>query len=922
MKKKIISVGFAVAVLLTLASCKETAVNTVVPYGSLSDSKVYANIGTTSQISEKKLYDLMKRDGYSKMLESLKLDLFKDIMENKDYFDYSKEEDRYKINSSLVSAIYGVSSYDSFKEMKNKDKTTAINKYVDNLFKNGTKKEDGTYFTVSDIEAITITEAKYEGESVFEATFPKELYKSYIYDIAMDKYAIANIKDPNSEYYYKNEYVKGEGKNSYYITDNDVRDYYYTTYKNYKDYQGIVIKFASEAQAIATMESVNGSTTIAPENALQTYLSIYNQRYVTRNHLSLDNYLDDDNVNLRITPDKNDFTSISSNLEDFFKDMENGEYLSTYYNIGGSYYLIYRISGSDVVEWENLDDAQKAPGTNEKTIYDKVLDILIKKKNLTSLKSKLESERYEEIAENGLVIYDPVYSYLYDQDREEYEINNKSSETLIYEFEYNSTKFSLSVDDFYPILEAQYGMDTAIDYLSNQYYLSLDKMVEKIDEDDVTTYRSNLNEEIKQFNKGKKDYNKNIGVETYLQLTYSMSNVDDIVSDYKASLVEAKALSYYGNHASSADNTLFDTNSTLFKNFETIYKEIYEKFFSATISHILIGIDEDGSGSYSDPDIYRANLASDELRNKFDETIINLANAIISEVNVLKVSKDIKDALTYIVTAYDNNYKIASLSYKEGREITWYDLKNEFPIALKAEDLGEINNSNASNYVSEFSVAARDLYNKVKDGTIKESDVEDKGVLQFSTDISTTEDLCKTVYGFHILNIYEIGDQKTAQFLKENDSVDDDREDEGYKTYEHLPIVVEPDSDDDDDEPDLTLYADSYSENDYASTSQLFMYFYEYVNSGSASSLKSSCKTAISEIFDGIISNYTSDSFKEWRMIKQMNITFAGDTDNTKINWYVSNLEKDLVGYDYTEFTLYTDWIDSEKFDWTIDFTK
>lgn len=929
MKKKIISLCLAATVAFTLASCKSD-VNKSVPYGSLSDSVEYASVGNgLASISEKKLYDLMKKDGYSLMTKELKNQLFSDILNNKDYFDYSREDERYQINATLVSSIYGVSTYESFKDLKSKDKTISVQKYVDSLFENGTKKADGSYFTVNDILSITITESIYEGESVFEALFPEELYKDYIYDIAMENYAISVIKDENSEYYYKNEYVSGEGKNSYYITDEDIRDYYYTTYKYYNDYQGIVIKFASEAQANLIIDAALNGADISSDSevALSQYARIYNQRYVTRDHISSDieELNENEYFNIRVFNNNNQFTNrYSSQFETFFKEMNNGEYLTNYFNIDGYYYLVYRYSGDEIVEWEELDEVDKVAGDGS-TIYDKILEELISSKNVSSLVSKLVSERYEDLIDDEAIeIYDPVYSYLFDQDYEDYEINSKSSDTLIYKFNYNEKEFCLSVDDFYQILENNYGIDTAIDYLSDQYYLSLDKMVEKIDSDTLEDYEDSINDEVKKFKKGKTSYSKKIGVTTYLQLTYGQNTISDVVEAYKADLVAAEAQSYYGNHE-AVDGVSFNVDSTLFKNFETIYKDVYENYFSATISHILIGIDEDFSGSYTDPDIFRENLITDDLRQLFDETIINLCNAIIEEVKVLTISLDVKDALDYIVTAYDNNYKIASLSYKNGEEITWYDLKNQFPISLKAEDLGEIDNSSATSYVSEFSTAAKNLYNLVIDGTISETDVEDKGVFEFSEEISSIDVLCKTVYGYHMLNIYAIGEQDSAQFLKDNDSTDDDRD--GYNIYEHLTIVVDPaeesDDDDEDEEEDYTLFADAYSDNDYASTSQLFIYFYESIN-GSSSSLKSSSKTAIASIFDNIISTYTSSTFVEWRLLNQMNIKFANDTDNFIMNYYISNLVNDLYGYELerTDFTLYTDWVDSSVYDWTIDFSK
>ena len=195
MKKSLISLTVLGLSTMALVSCG-TSVNSETPYGTISDIDSYATLGDYS-ISKKQLYDLMRSSGYSSVLKSIKEKMFSDVITDKTYFEYSQAndpDDYYTINQNLVSAIYGASTVDAFKALTDENKATQIEKYVDTLFNNGTKKSDGSYFTKADIEAITISFTQDEnGDDQFVAEFPYELYESYVFDMAMNNYALAQF---------------------------------------------------------------------------------------------------------------------------------------------------------------------------------------------------------------------------------------------------------------------------------------------------------------------------------------------------------------------------------------------------------------------------------------------------------------------------------------------------------------------------------------------------------------------------------------------------------------------------------------------------------------------------------------------------------------------------------------------------------
>ncbi|MCR5706220.1 MAG: hypothetical protein K6G48_05440 [Acholeplasmatales bacterium] len=932
MKKSFISLAVLGLSTMALVSCGAT-VNSETPYGNISNTDSYATLGDYS-ISKKQLYDLMRSSGYSTVLQKIKEDMFSDIVTDKTYFEYSEAndpDDYYTINQNLVSAIYGAASVEAYKELTDEEKATQIEKYVDTLFNNGTKKSDGSYFTKADIEAITISYTTDEnGDDQFVAEFPYELYESYIFDMAMSNYALAQLKNKDFKYYYGNKYISGVGENNYYVEDEDVSDYYYSTGKYFREYRGIVIKFASYAQAERVMQqafATTGSSTIDSSNFLEQYLTIYNIKNATKSDLTEDNYLTDEQTNLSVTKEKNRLTSnYSATFETFFKEMEDGDYLDKPFNVDGSYYLAYRISGEEVVEWDELDDSQKVAGDGT-TVYDEMLDYILENKSISTLASTIVSDALEELVDDDAIeIYDPLIGYNFKQDYDDFTYTSTANNDYVYKFTYEGEEYTYTPEELYEELEPANGTSLAVSYLKNQWALDLSYMEDLIDDDTYDDYKDDLSDEIKSFKKGNKDVSKKLGTSTYLQITYGVSTKAEVLANKKASMILDKVASYFGNPVTS-DST-FDTTSTLFTQFADIYEDLYDAYFSASISHILISVDEDYSGSYSDPDAYRASLEEIDstLADEFDQAVLNIVNAIISEVQILtnldNSTKTVTEALSYIVDAFNNNYKIGSLSYTTGHDVYWNDLKTVFPIVLTTEDLSEIDLFSASNYMEEFSTRVKELYDKVIDGTYDEDEMEETGIFEFTTTQTSLDSLCKTTYGYHILNIYDTDEVDSAKFESSSDSKAD--EDDEYMQYEHLEVVLIPDDadggDDDDDDPEYVIYANGYSDTVYASASQLFVYFYEQTIMGSHSLLKTSVNTAISTVFSGAITFYTSTNFQNWKYLtyELADLTFTDDADKKAM--YTDYLARSLFSYSTHEFTLYTDWTDTTKYNWSIDY--
>ncbi len=890
--KRLFSLMVCLLGIITLASCSSSKVNQEVPYGTI-DNSVYASISNAS-ITNRELYDYLRKDALSVVYQDMKEKLFADVIALCDY--ENDADDKEKINETIISEIYGVSTVDAYKKLTEDSKRVSIEKYIDQRFK------EGKIVTESQLQVSIET---IDGEEVFVATFPEVLVKDKAYSIGLEKYAKAEIKK-----IYNEKYVDGK-KNKFYISEDDIRGYYHNYGKKYNTSQAIVIKFLSQAQAEKIMNEVLGKSYIdlnqSQEDIIQDYINIYNAQYVYREKLNAEDYLESSYVNFIVNNEKNELSALSSQFEDVFLKMEDNQAFSKARNLDGSFYLVYRINSPEIIEWEELEAGDEAVFEQKK---EETLGYLIDSKNTSTYQSELVSDRYDEIYDaNALEIYDPVIAALYNASYSDYELANKFNKNLVYSFTYNDVEYSMTPEELFEKMEKLYGMDTAIGYLVNEYAMSNSVLVAKIESDTISDYTDELDSDIKSFKKGKTSYSKKIGLSAYLTLKYGFSTRALVLEKYYlASNARTELYSYFGSH--TTDGVNFDKDDKLFTNLMNITQKIYEESFTTKISHILISVDDEGNGEAVNPELYIQNLPNESKRDEFKRALLELSQAIISEAKILSLSLTYSEALQYIVTAYNNGYKVPSQG-----NVTW-DSYKKFNFTLKFEDLGEITYITSANYVSQFADEVKNLYNRFKDD---DASIKDKGYLQFTStgeSIDSIEDLCTTTYGYHILNIYSVAQPKSSQFLPSSDSQSD--EDGQYLEYEHLKIVIEPDNDDDDEEPQRYLYANSYSDFDYPSTNQLFIYFYETLNGG-VKSIKSSKQTAIGNVFSGVYSRYVSNNFQNYRVFTMLpELHFANDDANdSKLKNYIHILERTIDNYNINDNYMYEGWFDG-TFDWSV----
>ena len=271
--KKIISLLGVAVIAGTLASCDANR-NTKTPTGNLNLNATYASLDSASNISVSvnEMYNQFRMNGYSTVLNKIKNSLFDNYIKTKK-ISYNNSEFTEKYDKYLLNAIFSVSTVEAYLDLDDKDKETAVAKFVDNqLTSNGIKITD------EEKKLLTPTYNEVEDDLVYRWGSIDSLMESYTYTLAKVEYAKENIEYiRNNEFLYDVDGNKVE--NSYYLpTDGsgdsknsiiDARKNTYSSIQNLtttKDIldgrdpynneadattknQAIVVKFASKAQA-------------------------------------------------------------------------------------------------------------------------------------------------------------------------------------------------------------------------------------------------------------------------------------------------------------------------------------------------------------------------------------------------------------------------------------------------------------------------------------------------------------------------------------------------------------------------------------------------------------------------------------------------------------------------------------------------
>lgn len=484
-------------------------------------------------------------------------------------------------------------------------------------------------------------------------------------------------------------------------------------------------------------------------------------------------YIYDDLSAVRSDVAKQIFTTLT------YDTTETGAYIVNFTSYSGvndsedPYYLIYKLSSSEV----SSDPSAEVLAAYKETMIQTYLD----SKNFNAMCMA------ELRAEAGLQIYDQffVYEYqtyiAYDEDDNPYGISDSANYTNYYKEKsykklkvcelkmkdkvevsdgvYVSEPYAISTDDLY---------DYAMSYTASSYISSttLDKVVLMMKSfteihGTETNYLKSKNWKMKEYASTCQSYNyyyeyykslyQQYGYTYYDTLSeflynYGTRSFDDMVSSLERSTMRNFFVyDYLFDNTNDTDNydlnnlTYTDYGKSLFES--TGFNNLYNNYYDMNVYHVLIYVDYNEDGSADDfNDFYK--LLEDGTITIKDETGAQLTKAkfesYINELETMLLSEVYQDssfsssdvtALSTFVTNYNESSRV------DGK----YAKFKKLGISLMYESLGDVTNSSATSYVNEFESALTTLAEKLYR--------VDKELLGYSI----SDGLTKTIYGYHFI---------------------------------------------------------------------------------------------------------------------------------------------------------------------------
>lgn len=919
--KRFLLVALTLFLGLTITSCKQASTrNTTVPYGSLDLNAVVAQSSKDITLTNDTFYSRLRAKGYDIFTEEIKRTIYEaeinaitKLVHSSSLGDLTSEEKkvlsyedteidgvRYdelkdifvsELSSSLLTSIFSSTDAYTINSKTDKEKQTSIAKYVESMQRQG--------YTIT-ADNISYSDTNEDGTMDIDLEkIPSDILASLILTKAEDFYAQKELyKIADKEYL--NEGTDDEEKNDNYLfKESSIISSYDSSYKTFGTYKAIIITFNSRREAMETMK-VLGDTEITSENVLDSYLKLYNKYYSCYGTQTEDSDL----FSYEVSVDKNELDDISSSVNTLITEtLDNGEFLTEPRNLDDKYVLAYRISTNYVYEEKEFDELDEATRTE--------VERMIKNNLVKANSSSYITTAFKEALDNcSLEIYDPLFEYKFRNSyTDNYDLIDKDNENIGKNliFKLNNTEFT--VESFYDKASSRFGAGIVTEYFQQEYTLKyLDDFVT---EETTKTNKETLEKAIKSFEKNENStYPKEIGLQTYLLNAYGYETKDDVLKYYyqaSSCMSSYKAKVLFDEWATD-EHTISDEAKKVLERILAVGNNSYESLFSINVDHILINIDYDADGNADDPDKFISEHP--EIKERFEAAVENLAQAIYREATYADYKDNsLYDTLAYIVNQYNKGAALLS-----DPTDSWDNYKTEFNFLLRAEQLAsssDITQDSVSSFVTPFADYIKDMYTKATEDEVKLDDngnfftVQD-GKLTEAADGSkiTTETLCKTVYGYHLIVLNDYDGPDSLKFTKdENDS-------NGYQ--EAIQVLISEDEDDETNNVYVTL--SSYNESSTsANLNQLFIYYVQSKN-GDSSSLDSNIESLLSTLFTDPIEKYSSSNFQTMVLLDIINIT-SSDEKITRLVEAERGYYANLV-IDYDSESEYISWI-SKDMDWT-----
>ena len=811
------------------------------------------------------------------------------------------------VNSTLSTNIFSSQDSDTIKKKTDNEREKAIKTYLINSQRKGINltKEDLEFTYPADdasYKIISFNNDKLKGDKlakVIEQILLPEAEKlssqNALYQIADLEYVKAYDADADDV----------ETKNSNYIfKDSSIESTYESSYQTFGTYHAIIIQFNSRKDAIDTIQSlktndgINFANLEDAEKAKDAYLKLYNKYY----SYNTSDSINDERFEYTVNEVKNGFSDLSDGVKELIQTtLEDDDYLTEPRNINNKYVMAIRFDTKYDVSGNNEETKYSELKTKE-ALYKEYL-VKIKYNSLvanassyenTNLKSIIYNRSNNDSTEDDIYIYDPFFeNKFYGSYSTDYNLidSSKFNNDLIFSID----DYKYSVADFYNEASLEYSNTILTNYFELEYaYKYYDEFI------DTDTHDSNveaLETAISDFQSGKNStFGKEIGLETFLLSSYGYTTKDDVIKYYYDA---ASCLSSYTSKKVFTDwaidngegaykyDTKLETSGILF-NLLNEGNSQYTDLFDINLDHFLINIDDDGDGSADDPDEFIKNMTEQE-KTDFQNAVVELARALYTEATYSKYEgNSLYKILTYIKSQYENGEKLKSDDSK-----SWDDYK-KYIFLITVEQLassGDITQSSVSNFVKPFANYVKGVYKSCVDNNVSTkyengqfyyyNTATKTGNIITSADDITTDTLCKTVYGYHVLILNSYSKASETKYTESDDS-------SGVQSK--IQLLIKENTDDSSKNIYVTL--NSYNEDkNKVSFNQFFIYYIQKAN-GVESSLSSNISSLLSSMYDDVISTYTSNNFQTFLLLKKLNITSTNESIKTiltnETNYYAN----------------------------------
>lgn len=456
-----------------------------------------------------------------------------------------------------------------------------------------------------------------------------------------------------------------------------------------------------------------------------------------------------------------------SDMEDTDDTTDGKPYSSRIQTFGDSRYLVFKLNdesetedGILIEDPDNSDAEIFADTAAALAVKADMKAELVESKLTDSYVSTKVNEMYDE---NTLDIYDSVVRLFYEQSYGyDGDDTNKTGDVLA---KIGDTE--ILVDDFYNELESSYGINIALDTLSNKFLMASDDYtISDADMDDYTEQFESIISQFSADNFASSGYPASLGRQNFLLTAFgSRSNDEAIENLYVYPDLRQQYLEDYDVH--------FE-NANIYESLATLAEKQYNNFESITVSHLLVYFDQNGDGSPDDPQDYLDTLDAAAKQEVLDG-LVELVDLIYTQIGNYK---GFPEALAAIATDFNNSGRIEIGSvvppYDYTLESLWAEYR-QLGFYLKYENISSAI-TNISNFVSGSSVLDEVFYDRAMeihdilatmdddDSKFPYLDLYDAWVTTSSAVNQATMESLQSGFGYHLILATNVSETTSAMY--------------------------------------------------------------------------------------------------------------------------------------------------------------